>query len=395
MTRALILGGGFAGVEAAIQLRQKGVQVTLVSEREYIFIYPTSIWLTTGEVGFDDVSIALDKLAAIHKFELIIDSVKEIRSLENKVILKEKGIMEFEYLVVALGAEKVKIPGIENTLSVCADVEQHLKIKETLDALIKTGKGRIAIGFSGNPKDPSALRGGPSFEVMFNIRHLLKKRNVLNNFELTFFAPAEKPGSKMGPNAFKVMDKMFAKLNIHKRLGKKIKGFSADAVMFEDDSRLESDLIIFTAGIKGHSVIEASDLPLTDAGFVKINDYCEALYDPAAKQEKHNVFVIGDSASLDGPEWRAKQGHIAEAMAKVTAFNITEMEKKSTHREGYIHHLNILCVMDTGDGAAIVFRNDKKNFFLPLPWIGHLMKKGWGWYYKASKQNKFPRLPGM
>jgi len=42
MKRVLVLGGGFAGVEAAIYLRKNDLDVTLVSDRDYFYIYPTS-----------------------------------------------------------------------------------------------------------------------------------------------------------------------------------------------------------------------------------------------------------------------------------------------------------------------------------------------------------------
>jgi len=51
--------------------------------------------------------------------------------------------------------------------------------------------------------------------------------------------------------------------------------------------------------------------------------------------------------------------------------------------------------MDTGDGAAFVYRTDKLAKMIPLPIIGHWMKKGWGWYCKNSKLGYIPRIPGM
>ena len=38
--RVTILDGGFAGIEAAIHLRKKGIEVTLISYRDYLYIYP-------------------------------------------------------------------------------------------------------------------------------------------------------------------------------------------------------------------------------------------------------------------------------------------------------------------------------------------------------------------
>ncbi len=39
MKSVLILGGGFAGVEAGIFLKKGGFDVTLVSDRDYLYMY--------------------------------------------------------------------------------------------------------------------------------------------------------------------------------------------------------------------------------------------------------------------------------------------------------------------------------------------------------------------
>ena len=54
---------------------------------------------------------------------------------------------------------------------------------------------------------------------------------------------------------------MFKKQNIHKYLGKKIKRFEEDGVLFEDDSKLESDFTMFIPAGAGHEIVTASDLP--------------------------------------------------------------------------------------------------------------------------------------
>jgi len=52
-------------------------------------------------------------------------------------------------------------------------------------------------------------------------------------------------------------------------------------------------------------------------------------------------------------------------------------------------------MMDTGDGAMFTSRKWNSEQIIPLPIIGHWMKKGWGHYWKLSKLRKIPRLPGM
>ncbi len=388
-TKVLVLGGGFAGVEAAIYLRKQNLDVTLVSDRDYFYIYPTSIWIPTGEVTKEDVSVPLDKLAFAHGFKVIVDPVTKIEAKVKKVTLQSGRVLEeYDYIVVALGQEKIQMEGMENTLSICGKPEEATALYERLDALCLKGSGKIAMGFGGNPKDPSAVRGGPAFEVLFNVDTYLKSKGIRDNFELTFFAPMEKPGMKMGEKALIMMDKMFKKTNINKKIGSKITSFEADGINFEDGTKIQSDLTMFISGGTGHNIIESSDLPLSDTGFVVTNEYNEI-------EGFENVYAIGDSAALMGPDWKAKQGHVAEVMAKNVAYNIFQHAQNIDSRESYLGHLNILCVMDTGDGAAFIYRDDKSGKMIPLPVIGHWMKKAWGWYCKNSKLGKIPRIPGM
>ena len=118
MKKILILGGGFAGVEAAIFLRKEGFRVTLISNRDYFYIYPTSIWVPTGESKFEDICVPLKDIQKAHGFELIIDDVESIKSKESKVYCKNS-TYEYEFLIVAMGSGKMKHEGSENFLSIC------------------------------------------------------------------------------------------------------------------------------------------------------------------------------------------------------------------------------------------------------------------------------------
>ncbi len=396
MKKVLVLGGGFAALEAGIWLRKYGFDVTIVTNRDYMYVYPISIWIPTGEYNFDDCIIKWDDLARVHGFKVILDKVTELKVNEKVVKCEKNEFRDFEYLIIALGADKMKPKGSENFLSICGAPEESLKIKEKLDELIRKGSGKLAFGFGGNPKDPSNVRGGPAFEVMFNVDNKLRKLGLRDKFEITFFAPMPKPGARMGEKALKAMDDMFKRLNIKAIKGKKIKEFVVDGVIFEDDSKLESDLTMFVPAGNGPKIFKDSELPLNDAGFIRINEYCEVMHNfDDTSSGKYKIFAIGDSACIDGPDWRAKQGHLAEVMAKTVAFNINEIEKGSEVRKEYVSHINILCMMDIGNGAAFVYRDNKKAKMIPLPIIGHWMKKGWGWYFKNSKLNVIPRIPRM
>ena len=63
MKKVLVLGGGFAGVEAAIALQKsKQFEVTLVSNRDYLYLYPVSIWIPVEGIKFENVKLPLRKI---------------------------------------------------------------------------------------------------------------------------------------------------------------------------------------------------------------------------------------------------------------------------------------------------------------------------------------------
>ncbi|MDQ7045209.1 MAG: FAD-dependent oxidoreductase [Sulfurimonas sp.] len=394
MKNILILGGGFAGVEAAIYLKKQKFNVTLVSDRDYFYIYPTSIWVATRESEFKDVCVDLKELQKAHGFSLIVDSVKSLSAKESTVTLESGKILNnYDYLIVAMGAHKMKPKGAANTLSICGAPEQALLIRDKIDALIEKGSGKICFGFGANPHDTSAVRGGPGFELMFNLHNLLEKKGIRDKYELTFFAPMPEPGKRMGPKALKMMGGFFERLNIKTHFGKKIDRFLKSSIVFEDDSRLESDFTMFIPAGDGHGLLKKSGLPMNDAGFIKTDDFSQVIFEDETMPT--NIYAIGDVAALEGYEWRAKQGHIAEVMARNVAHNIYAREHGSNDFKGYNEHLNILCLMDTGDGGAMIYRDEKRAFMIPMPFIGHWLKKGWGLYCRYSKLGKIPRIPGM
>ena len=88
---------------------------------------------------------------------------------------------------------------------------------------------------------------------------------------------------------------------------------------------------MFIAAGKGPAALKKSDLPLSEAGFIKINNFCEV---PGFR----NVYAIGDIAAIEGPDWIAKQGHMAELMGRNAAYNIIAAESGS-EKKGYIRNI--------------------------------------------------------
>ncbi|MCX7738771.1 MAG: FAD-dependent oxidoreductase [Hydrogenothermaceae bacterium] len=388
MKKVVVLGGGIAGIECAIFLRKYKFDVEVVSDREFLFVYPISIWIPTGEKRFEEVIVPITDIGKVYGFKFTKGAVSQVNRdsfiMEHGTIRKD-----FDYLIIAIGQEKLKHKGIHNTYSICGKPEEIVLYRDKLQQLVQKGKGKLAFGFGGNPKAKEAIRGGPVFEVMFNVDYYLRRLGLRENFEITFFASMARPGEKLGETALKMMDGIFRKLKIKSITGKKISEFTPDGVILEDTHKIESDLTCFVPAGDGHPAVRSGDLPKTEAGFVIVNRYNQV-------EGLENVYAMGDCVSLEGPDWKAKQGHLAEVMARNTAYNIALKEGlEKGEPKSYVEHINILCLMDMGNGGGLAYRSNRRAMFIPLPVLGHWMKKGWGVYYKLSKLGKIPRLPGM
>lgn len=388
MKKILVLGGGISGLEAAIKLQSFGsYDVTLLSNRDFAYLYPAAIWIPTGEKSFADACIPLSETSKTHGFSFKVVNVTGISSKENKVLL-EDGEIAYDYLVLAHGAGKVALPGMEHTNTICGKPEDALVLKEKLDALIRNGGGKIAIGVGVNLIDKPANRGGPSVELLLNIHHYLKKMKVRDKFELAFFSAAVNPMINLGETLAKLLFAAFKQCNAKTFCGTPIQEFVADGVIFEGGETLAADIIMFTPGLNGHPLLKNTDLPLNDSGFVKVNKDCQV-------QGTNNVFAIGDVAAVEGPDWLVRFAPLAEHMAMAAASNIHALETGSKERKHYTDHLWVGGLLDGGNGAGFVYKNDARTIILPLPIIGHWLKKRFLVYWKNTRMGKTPRIMNM
>jgi NADH dehydrogenase len=136
-TRILILGGGFAGVEAARYLdrtaaKRANVEVTLVSRDNFILFTPMLHEVVASDLEPPDICNPLRKL--LRRVTVVSGEIRTINLAARRVTISY-GIREltrelpFDYLVLALGSETsfLGIPGV---------AEHALGIKTLRDAVM-------------------------------------------------------------------------------------------------------------------------------------------------------------------------------------------------------------------------------------------------------------------
>src|SRR5581483_8896299 len=100
--KVLILGGGFGGIKAALELQHSNLDVTLVSDRPNFRFYPTLYHTATGGSRVAS-SIPLAEIFTSKKINIVIDEAVKLDRKTKSVICKSGKKYSYDYLVVALG----------------------------------------------------------------------------------------------------------------------------------------------------------------------------------------------------------------------------------------------------------------------------------------------------
>ncbi len=371
MSRITVIGAGFGALTAVQKLRKldANLHIDLVAPKPEFVYLPGLIWIPTGLRQGSDLTLSLEsffKRLQVHFHAGRVTGIKQ----EGRVVVTDNGEIENDGLIIASGGRFIKkLPGIEHAITPCEGIPAAEKIRDRLAAM-KDG-GTIAFGFSSNPKEPSAMRGGPMFEFLFGIDRWLRKQGRRDKFELVFFTPAEKPGQRLGEKAVKGILSTMAKREVKTYLGHKIKKFEAGKVVTEG-AEFDADLIIFMPGMTGNQWFAESGLPLSEGGMLRANKFCQV-------EGQQKIYVAGDSGSYPGPEWMPKQAHMADLQAEAAAANLLKEMKGEQPSETF--KAELVCIIDSYDTGMMVYRTASRNLVTPAFSGLHWAKRLFEWHY--------------
>jgi len=370
MHRVTVIGAGFGALTAIRKLRalDKQLQIDVIAPASEFVYLPGTIWIPTGLRQPEDLLIDLKGFFQRMRVNFHAARVTGLKD-GGRTVKTDSGEITNDGLIIACGGRFIKkLPGIEHAITPCEGIPAALKIR---DRLAQMKSGTIAFGFSGNPKEPTAMRGGPMFEFLFGIDRYLRKMGRRDDFKLVFFTPAEKPGQRLGPKAVGGLLSMMKKRGIETHLGSRMKGFTEGSVIMEKVT-FDADLIIFMPGMTGSKWFADTDLARSQGGMLRADQYCRV-------EGQDKVYVAGDSGSFPGPDWLPKQAHMADLQADAAAANLlAELAGKVV---SHTFKAELLCIIDSFDTGSIVFRTQKRNVVTPSSILFHWSKRFFEWSY--------------
>jgi sulfide:quinone oxidoreductase len=309
----VILGAGFGGLACATALR-KGLgqehRIVIVDRKKSFMMGLVKLWILNGTRDLESSQTSLSSLNA-RGMEYLNDEITAIDVEKKRVQVQERGWIEYDYLVVALGAELApeKIEGFVDRGFNLYDSEQVPQLREKLLAL---RSGRVVISIMGAPyKCPPA-----PYEAAMMISDMLEKNGTRSSIQIDIFAPSPIALPVAGPKVSSDVVEMIGSYGIRFSPDCKPKVVRDGEIEFESGKREKYDVLVGIPPHRSPDIIRRSGLAAGE--WVAVDRH-------TMKTGSENVFAIGDVTEIKvGQLAMPKAGIFAEEEAKVVAQEIID-----------------------------------------------------------------------
>ena len=334
----VILGGGFGGLRCALKLSKKlpeNYNLILIDQNKYHTYYPMLYEVATANLAhlrrFDfsrlkqTVAIPFNEILKDKKVKFERSSIKNINLEKRSILLSRNKILNFQYLVLALGSETnyFDIKNANKSFSL-KSVEDAMNIRNSIDELFYTKKQKERIGI--------VIAGGGftgcefAAELSCFIKKIAHTHNFpKNNVELTIIEAGANilPGAK--DNITRLAIQRLKSLKIKVLFEESIQKIKGAAIITSKNQKIEFDMLIWTAGVKANSIIKTiKNLELAKNDRAPVNQYLQISNHP-------DFFGIGDNIYYLNPKNQKPILATAQAAlneANVVAKNIIALIKK-------------------------------------------------------------------
>ena len=320
--RVVVIGAGFAGLHVVKGLhKEKGVEITLISETNHTLFQPLLYQVATGSLDEDDIATPVRRVLRHQRNVRFVMASADGIDVPGQTVSAGGHLYPYDTLVVAAGVE-YNYFGHDEWASLAPSLKSVADAEEI--------RRRVLTAFerAENENDPDARRGlltyvlvggGPTGVEMAGALAELLKESL--HRELTRVRPEEVTIliAEGGPGILAQFPKALAEASQRRleSLGVKIREnahvteITADSVTITPKDgppeRVPTATVVWTAGVKGVPLLAALGVPLDRGGRVAVDPYLNA---PGLA----NVYVVGDAASIMGPGEKSWPGVAQVAM---------------------------------------------------------------------------------
>jgi NADH:ubiquinone reductase (H+-translocating) len=301
--RIVIIGGGFAGLAIAKQLKNKKAQVVLLDKHNYHTFQPLLYQVATGGLEAGSIAYPIRKVVQEYKdFYFRLTRVKEIDTIAKKVIT-DIGDLEYDYVVIATGSKTNYFGNkeIERHSMAMKTIPQSLNIRSLI---LENFEQAVLIKDSEEQKSLMnfvLVGGGPTGVELAGALAEMKKEILQKDYP-------DLDISKMGINLVqgsdRVLDSMSEKssqdaekflIDLGVKIWKNVRvtNYDGKTITTNTDLTFDTATVIWTAGVQGALVAGLDGDSLVEkVKRIRVNQFNQV-------KNHDTIFAIGDIAMME------------------------------------------------------------------------------------------------
>ncbi len=285
--KILILGGGFGGVKAALELcGQPDFEVTVLSDRPDFRFYPALYETATGRRKSAS-SIPLAEIFDGKSVRLVSSSAQQVDRSTKKVTTKDGQSYGYDILILALGVVTnfFGIKGLDKYAYGIKTEDEAQRLRSSIHKqLVEQAQPDVNyVVIGGGPTGIELAGALPTY-----IKHIIKRHGLKTNMphiDLVEASPRLAP--RMPAGYSRSIAKRLQKLGVNLYLNQKVEAETADALMVSGHS-IKSHSVVWTAGVTNHPFLKTNDFKLDEHGKAIVDEHLSGGPD---------IYIIGDNAA--------------------------------------------------------------------------------------------------
>jgi NADH dehydrogenase len=302
MPRVVIIGGGFAGLEAARHLAGARAEITLIDKKNHHCFQPLLYQVATASLAAPEVAWPIRSiLAQQSNIDVVMSEVRGIDLQERLVNCSGDLRYPFDYLVIATGATHSYFghPDWEQFAPGLKTIEDATRIRSRLLSAFERADAAATAAEKTSLMTFVIIGGGPTgVEMAGSIADIT--RNILGrDFRHIDPARARVLLIEAGPRVLAAFPEALSqyarttleRMGVRVMAGNPVTVCDGQGVTLQDGSRIDAGFTFWAAGVRASAAAEWLQVEGDRAGRVRVTDRLEV---PGME----NVFVVGDTASL-------------------------------------------------------------------------------------------------
>ena len=382
--RILMVGGGYVGMYTALRLQRKlnaelkrgEVEITVLSPDPYMTYQPFLPEAAAGSISPRHVVVPLRRV--LDQCRIVIGEAKSIDHAKRTVTLttlatEEEGAgaeqLSYDELVLAPGsiARTLPIPGLADYAIGFKTVEEAIGLRnhviEQMDIASSTRDPAIrdaALTFVFVGGGYAGVEALGELEDMARYTARYYHNVEPDDMKWILVEASNRILPEVGPEMGKYTITELRRRNIDVRLETRLDSCADRIAVLSDGARFPTRTVVWTAGVKPHPVLAASDLPLTERGRLKCTPQLTV-------EGTTHAWAAGDAAAVPdvtaepGTETAPNAQH-AVRQAKVLGDNIAH-SLRGEPLETYAHkYAGSVASLGLHKGVAHVYGRKLKGY---------------------------------